>query len=174
MGISMKGKLRYSAMFITSALALGIFLFLIHKNDDTYNKGKYILCTMESDGLICVPSDRNTISGMKVSLIKDYNVYIYDDRLFNKEVIYTNYVNSDGYVSSLNEIELSANKPSSGDNKVKIKKIDPSLGYEVINDLDDNYTDKTVDIDGRIIFLSDSDKRDFDNFYSKVISKYDN
>lgn len=25
MGVSMKGKLRYSAMFITSALALGIF-----------------------------------------------------------------------------------------------------------------------------------------------------
>ncbi len=109
---------------------------------------------------------------MKVSPIKDYNVYIYDDRFFNKKVMYTNYVNSDSYVSSLNEIELSANKPSSGDNKVKIKKIDPSLGYELINDLDDNYTDETVDIDGRILFLSDSDKRDFDDFYSKVISKY--
>ncbi|EML4851865.1 hypothetical protein RS414_001698 [Morganella morganii] len=118
----MKGKLRYSAMFITSALALSIFLFLIYRNDDAYNKGKSILCTIESDGLICAPSDHNTISGMKVSPIKYYNVYIYDDRLFNKEVMYTNYVNSDSYVSSLNEIELSANKPISGDNKVKIKK----------------------------------------------------
>ncbi len=170
----MKGKLRYSAIFITSSLALGIFLFLIYRNDDAYNKSKCILCTMEPDGLICTSSDRNTISGMKVSLIKDYNVYIYDDRLFNKEVMYTNYINSDGYVSSLNEIELNANKPSSGDNKVKIKKIDPSLGYELINDLDDNYTDRTVDIDGRIIFLSDSDKRDFDDFYNKVINKYNN
>lgn len=174
MDISMKDKLRYSAIFVTSALVLGILLFLIYRNDDAYNKGKYILCTIESDGLICSPSDRNTISGMKVSLIRDYNIYIYDERLFNKEVMYTNYVNSDSYVSSLNEIELSANKPSSGDNKVKIKKIDPSLGYELINDLDDNYTDKTVDIDGRIIFLSDSDKRDFDDFYNKVIGKYNN
>lgn len=174
MGISMKGKLRYSAMFITSVLALGIFLFLNYRNDDVCNNSKYILCTMKSDSLICSPSDRNAISGMKVSPIKDYNVYIYDDRLFNKEVMYTNYVNSDSYVSSLNEIELSANKPGSGDNKIKIKRIDPSLGYELINDLDDNYTDKTVDIDGRIIFLSDSDKRDFDDFYSKVVGKYNN
>ncbi len=174
MGVSMKGKLRYSAMFITSALALGIFLFLIYSNDDACNKGKYILCTIESDGLICTSSDRNTISGMKISLIKDYNVYIYDDGLFNKEVMYTNYVNSDGYVSSLNEIELSANELNSGDNKIKIKKIDPSLGYELINDLDNNYTDKTVDIDGRVIFLSDSDKRGFDNFYSKVVGRFNN
>lgn len=111
---------------------------------------------------------------MKISLIKDYNVYIYDDGLFNKEVMYTNYVNSDGYVSSLNEIELSANELNSGDNKIKIKKIDPSLGYELINDLDNNYTDKTVDIDGRVIFLSDSDKRGFDNFYSKVVGRFNN
>lgn len=122
MGISMKGKLRYSAMFITSVLALSIFWFLIYRNDEACNKNKYILCTVESDGLICTSSGRNTISGMKVSLIKDYNVYIYDDRLFNKGVMYTNYFNSDGYVSSLNKIELSANKLSSGDNKVKIKK----------------------------------------------------
>lgn len=122
MDISMKGKLRYSAMFITSVLALSVFLFLNYRSDNAYNKGKYILCTIESDGLICAPSDHNTISGMKVSPIKDYNVYIYDDRFFNKKVMYTNYVNSDSYVSSLNEIELSANKPSSGDNKVKIKK----------------------------------------------------
>lgn len=70
MDISMKGKLRYSVMFITSALALGIFLFLIYRNDDACNKIKYVLCTMESDSLICTLSGRNTISGMKVSLIK--------------------------------------------------------------------------------------------------------
>ncbi|EPJ3801305.1 hypothetical protein OND84_000491 [Morganella morganii] len=85
--------------------------------------------------------------------------------------MYTNYINSDSYVSSLNEIELSANKTIPGDNKVKI---DLSLGYELINDLDDNHTDKTVDIDGRIIFYLTQINVILMIFYNKVINKYNN
>lgn len=166
----MKGNLKYKVffmIFISALVVLMVFMFF-------YQKKTKVLCIMENSIVVCNNVDSVNVKGVKLHDIKNKAVYVYDLDLFNSNVRYYSYVTSKTETNTLNEIINSANKVNSGYNKIEIMKIDQESKYIITNDWDDNYTKDTIDIDGDIIFISDSDNSSFENFYGEVLRKYQN
>lgn len=133
-----------------------------------------VLCTIENENIICGDVVDVNLNSAKLYDIKNKKIYIYDEDLFNSDVKYYSYVTSKTEIKTLNEIINDANRVNSGNNKVKIMKIDQESKYIIANDWDDNYTRDTINIDGEIVFISDSDIINFNYFYGEVFRKYKN
>lgn len=164
----MKGNLQYKIFF-----AFLIFIFVISMLLIFFiNSKEKVLCTMENENIICSNVDNVNLRGVKLHDVKNKTIYIYDKGLFDSNVNYYSYVTSKTEIKTLNEIINDANRVNSGNNKIKIMKIDQESKYIIANDWDDNYTKDTINIDGDIIFISDSDIDNFDNFYGAILRKY--
>lgn len=166
----MKGNSKRNVFFVCLTLVILTIITLVF----FFKNKSLVLCSIKNESVICGDVVDVNLNGVKLYDITNKKIYIYDEDLFNSDVRYYSYVTSKKEIKTLSEIINDANRVNPGNNKIKIMKIDKESKYIIANDWDDNYTRDTINIDGEIVFISDSDVGKFDYFYGEVFRKYKN
>jgi len=132
-------------------------------------KGFYYLCENINNTIECHNSDVNFLS-LKIKDKK--STFIYDEKLFNSEIKFNNYINNDVKITTIKKIIDLANKNHEEGklNLLQIKKYDKKNSFEIINDFDLNFTNLTTDIAGGFEFVNEDDNNEFIKLYNKSIS----